>query len=908
LHETMPIVAGTLVGPYEIVGLLGAGGMGEVYRARDTKLAREVALKMLPESFVSDADRVSRFQREAQVLASLNHPNIAAIYGLEESSSGRSSDPPTRALVLELVEGPTLADRLALEPLALEEALSIARQMAEALEAAHAHGVIHRDLKPANVKVRPDGLVKVLDFGLAKILEASGANEASSVMGLSLSPTMTSPAMTRMGLIMGTAAYMSPEQARGSLVDSRTDVWSFGVVLYEMLAGKTLFEGPTVSDTLAAVLRADLDWDRLPSNLPPDVQRLLRRCLQRDPKKRLQHIGDARVEIEDLQAGPVRESPETPTGKRWGLAAAAALLTALVVAPAVWTLKPLPAASVLATSFVIRTPSEAPVGRNSPLALSPDGQQLVYTVGLGSDFVSRLFHQSLNAFDPRSLEGTDASSPFFSPDGSAVGFFSRSSNQLQQLRLAGGGATRLVSAANSVGASWGDDETIVFAEDWGLPLRVTQLGTSATRDLTRLNVSAGERAHLWPQLLPSNRAVLFTVWTAAPTWDESLLAVADLETGMHRIVLRGGAFGRYSSSGHLVFWRDNALMAVPFDLSRLAVSGDPVKVVSGVRLDNSNGGAHFALSSTGTLAYVAGGVDTFAEGFLADRSGRQVVRLDEMVPVGDPAFSPDGKRVALTLYKGGTFGIGVYDLERHLLTPLPLAGDNLRPSWTMKGDRVTFVSNASGAYNYHSMPFDGSGAPEALFTPEQAAQGGLLASAVWSPDGRQLLYGKSGGKTGADIWIHTPGQKAAPKALIATGATESNPAFSPDGRFIVYQSDESGTVEVYVRPFPNVDASRELISRSGGTRPTWSREGTEIFYLSGKGMMRVPVTYGRGDASRPSFGQPSEALAMSGLSSFDVSPDGRMFAIERVPIEKAATEIRVVVNWFEELRRLVPAR
>jgi serine/threonine-protein kinase len=719
---------------------------------------------------------------------------------------------------------------------------------------------------------------------------------------------MTSPAMTRMGLIMGTAAYMSPEQARGSLVDSRTDVWSFGAVLYEMLAGRTLFEGPTVSDTLAAVLRADLDWDRLPSDLPPDVRRLLRRCLQRDAKKRFQHIGDARVEIEDLQTGPIRESPETPAGRRWGLAVAAALLTALVVAPAVWTLKPSAAAGVPATSLVVRTPSEAPVGRGSPLALSPDGRQLVYTVGLGSDALgNRLIHQSLNVFDPRSLEGTDASGPFFSPDGNSVGFFSQSSSQLQQLRLTGGGATGLVNPASSLGASWGDNETIVFVEEWGQPLRVRHLDTSETRDLTRLNVSAGERAHIWPQLLPGNRAVLFTVWTAALTWDESLLAVADFETGMHRIVLRGGTFGRYSSSGHLVFWRGDALMAVPFDLSQLAVTGDAAKVVSGVRLDNSNGAAHFALSSTGTLAYVAGGVDTFAEAFVADRSGRQVARLDEMVAAGDPVFSPDGKRVALTLYNGGTFGVGVFDLERRVLTRLPLAGDNALPAWTRKGDRVTFVSNASSAYNHYSMPFDGSSAPEALFPPE-AVQAFVPSRSTWSPNERHFVYGKPGGKTGVDIWIHTPGQKSTPKPLIATGATESNPAISPDGRFIAYQSDESDSVEVYVRPFPNVDAGRELISRSGGTLPAWSRDGTEIFYLSDKGIMRVPVTSNRGVAARLSFGQPSVTLAMSGLSGFDVSPDGRTFAIQRVPVEKGVKEIRVVVNWFEELKRLVPTR
>jgi serine/threonine-protein kinase len=420
-----------------------------------------------------------------------------------------------------------------------------------------------------------------------------------------------------------------------------------------------------------------------------------------------------------------------------------------------------------------------------------------------------------------------------------------------------------------------------------------------------MDVAAGEGAHLWPQILPGSKAVLFTIWTGTPSWDEARLAIANLETGQHTVVLRGGASGRYAASGHLVFWRGNALMAAPFDLDALEVTGEPVRVVPDVRLEIGSGSAHFALSQTGTLAYVKGGVDTFAESFIAERSGRQVVRLDETVSVGDPAFSPDGKRVALTLYRGGAWGIGVYDLERRLLTPIALAGDNVYPIWTRKGDRVTFLSNAGGEYNYYSIPFDGSGKPEPLLS---ADQGFAEPPSAWSPDDRNLVYVKSDQKTGMDIWIHTPGQEAAPRALIATIANETNPAFSPDGRFIAYQSDESGALEIYVRPFPKIEARRELVSRSGGTAPRWSRDGAEILYVSEKGVMKVPVVYGRGGAASLSLGQPSLALEMTGLENFDISPDGRTFAIQRVPIEKAAREINVVLNWHEELKRLVPTR
>jgi eukaryotic-like serine/threonine-protein kinase len=542
------------------------------------------------------------------------------------------------------------------------------------------------------------------------------------------------------------------------------------------------------------------------------------------------------------------------------------------------------------------------LNRWSPLALSPDGRQLVYGVGLGVR--GGLFHQNLDAFDPRPLdENGRARIPFFSPRGDVVGFYSASAGEVQQLRLSGGAATRLFDAPDLVGASWGENGTIVFSSEWGQPLRIRRPGASDTTDLTRLNVEAGERAHLWPQILPGDRAVLFTIWTGAPTWDEQQLAVADLETGQHTVVLRGGTSGRYAASGHLVFWRANGLAAAPFDLETLAVTGEPVRVVDDVRLDIGTGGPHFAISESGTLAYVKGGVDSFAESFIADRAGKRVARLDETASAGDPVFSPDGKRVALTLFKGGTFGIGVYDLERRLLTPLPLTGDNAYPTWTREGDRLTFLSNAGGAYNFYFVPVDGGSRPQSLFS---ANQGFVPLTSSWSPDGRSFVYTRSGDSSGWDLWLGTAGQPD-PKPLLVTAANESAPTFSPDSRFIAYQSDESGTLEIYVRPFPQVEARRELISRAGGTVPRWSRDGTEIFYISEEGLMRVAVALTRGSAT-PSFGQPSLALEMSGLTNFDVSPDGRTFAIARVPVEKAAKEIRVVLNWFEELRRLVPAR
>jgi serine/threonine-protein kinase len=699
---------------------------------------------------------------------------------------------------------------------------------------------------------------------------------------------------------------MSPEQARGSTVDSRSDIWAFGAVLYEMLTGKPLFGGATISDTLAAVLRADPDWNRLPSGIAPSLRRPIARCLERDVRRRLQHIGDARIEIEDLLSGRVDGSATAvvPASSRLlGIATRAGivLVTALVAGALTWVFKPASTGSARRTSFVISTPDNEPVARRRPLALSPDGRHLVYSVGLGGE--RRLLHRDLGSFEARRLdEAGDAVAPFFSPEGEEIGFHSQSSGELRQVRLDGGAATRIADTFDHLGADWGEGGVLVTVDRWGAPIRILRPGASAVTALTRLDVAAKEGAHLWPQVLPGNRGVLFTIWTGAATWDEAQIAVADLGTGRHTIVLRGGASARYAASRHLVFWRGNALMAAPFSLDSLTVTGEPATVVPNVRLDNGNGGAHYALSRTGTLAFVKGRVMSFAEAFVVDRAGRRLTPLDETGSVGDPAFSPDGTRVALTLYRGGAFGVGVYDLERRLLTPVSLIGDNIAPVWTTDGDRVTFVSNLSGGYNYYTAASDGSGNPEPRFTTDQSFTG---ARPAWSPDGQHLLYVKPADKTGSDIWDRPSAKDVAARPLIATGANEGNAVFSPDGRFVAYDSDESGKREIYVRPFPDVNARRWLLAGSGGRLPRWSRDGAEIFYLTEKGLMKVPVEYSPGGSAPPSFGQPSLTLPLQGIDDFDLSPDGKTIAGERVPIESAAREIHVVVNWMEELKRIV---
>jgi hypothetical protein len=788
----MHLSAGVRLGPYTILSALGAGGMGEVYRARDTKLNRDVALKVLPEAFMLDPDRLARFKREAQVLASFNHPNIGQIYGLEETDG-------IRALVLELVEGPTLADRIAQRPVPLDEALAIARQIAEALEAAHEQGVIHRDLKPSNIKLRPDGTVKVLDFGLAKALEPTpGATDMSQ------SPTITSPAMTSMGVILGTAAYMSPEQAKGRPADKRSDVWAFGCVLFEMLTRKRAFEGEDVSDTLASVLKGEPGWSALPGEVPVSIRTLLTGCLAKDPRQRIADLSVALFVINHQgSVVPPGHAPIPDSGQR--ARRAALVVTAVVVVGLAsgyggWTLKR------TAPRAVTRSTITLPRGDNFShtgvhvVALSADGSRLVYTANL------RLYMRSMDQLEATPIGGTEGGqdtagrNPFFSPDG-----------------------------------QWKD--------------------------------------------------------------------------------------ARYVPTGHLVYALGGTVLAVAFDVTTLAVTGGAVPLVEDVAQLNVT--AHFAISSEGALVYVPG--NAVAGGppkrtlVWVDRQGREDPIKAPPRAYFYPRLSPDGTRVALDL-RDQEQDIWIWDLARETLTRLTLGPTFEQYGvWTHDGRAVIFSSSQ----------FGGPSAPRSLFrqasdgtgTIEQLTQGAVaqFASAV-TPDGTAVIFReetppkKLGDRPGTDLFLLPLVGERRPRPLVQTPADELNAEVSPDGHWLAYQSNESGRHEIYVRPFPNVDAGKRQVSTSGGTQPLWARNGRELFYASMGALMRVPLTMGStfepGTVTKlldgPYLLAPPPALGRM----YDVSPDGRRFLMmkeSRTSDEPAASaRIIFVQNWFEELKRRAP--
>ncbi len=902
----MALSPGTRLGPYEILSPLGAGGMGEVYRARDPRLGREVAVKVLPSAFSGDPERLARFEREAQLLASLNHPNIAAIHGLEESNG-------VRYLVLELVPGETLAELLAAGPLTTEAALGISRQIAEALEAAHEKGIAHRDLKPANVKVTPEGKVKVLDFGLAKAFAGD-----SSATDLSQSPTVTRGA-TREGVVLGTAAYMSPEQARGKPLDKRTDIWSFGCVVYEALTGRQAFSGETVSDTIAAILGRDPDWQALPETTPANIQLLLRRCLQKDVTRRLRDIGDARIEIEERLNSSGALLPSTAgisapkRGRRqravsWSLA----VLAALSIGVALWSLMRAPRTPTRSIARVVvpLPPTDRlALGALPVIALSSDGTRLVYVANHGGS--THLYVRSIDRFEAALVPGTDgAESPFFSPDGQSVGFFAE--GKLKKVSLSGGAPLTLCSAPVNRGGSWGLDDSIIFAPSitWGL-FRVSSAG-GTPKPLTVPDRKKGEYGHRWPEILPGGKAVLFTVWTGT-SFDDARIAVVSLETGERRVLIEGGTYARYVPSGHLVYARAGGLLAVPFDLNRLEVTGPSVSIFEGVSMNPTFGGAEFSSSADGSLAYVPGGLRVGEETLVwVDRKG--VAQTLPAPPRGymSPRLSPDGQRLAVAIV-GTNIGLWIYDLARGTLTRLIASGPIPFPIWTPDGKHLTFTSALGGALNLYWMPADGSGAAEPLTRSEDAQWPGS-----WSPNGQVLAFTEADPTTGYDIWVlgldgdpSTPlgaGRKARP--FLQTASNEYLPMFSPDGRWLVYGSDESGRQEIYVRPFPGPGGKLQ-ISTEGGTELMWARNGRELFYRNGDKMMAVAVE------TKPTFAAAKPKLLFEGHyepgvfayePNYDVAPDGQRFLmIKGSEQESAATQINVVENWSEELRRLAPA-
>jgi serine/threonine-protein kinase len=916
------LAAGLRIGPYEIVAPLGAGAMGEVYRASDSTLKRDVALKVLPERFALDPGRSARFKREAQLLATLNHPNIGAIYGLEESNGAR-------ALVLELVDGPTLADRIALGPISLEEALTIARQIAEAVEAAHEKGIIHRDLKPANIKIDRNGVVKVLDFGLAKVWDGAPQSD------LSESPRLTA---TDLGerTVLGTPAYMSPEQARGQSLDRRTDIWSFGCVLYEMLTGRAPFAGDTISDTLAAILEREPDQTMLPADTPVPIRRLLRRCLEKDRKKRLDSAADARLEIEDAIAFPAAEMlarAATPS-RRVSPASIAAVAGVTVIAVLVaWMMRPAPTVPVLPARFAILPAPGVPLnvsGLDRDLALSPDGRRLVYRAGGSNTAGSPLMVRAIDRLDAQPVADVSAAyAPFFSPDNRWIGFFENT--DLKKVSIAGGPAITLCQFSGiPLGATWGDDNTITFATNaprTGL-WRVSADGGEPAI-LTTPDPAAHEGTYSFPSVLPLGRGVLFTIATASPA-DRSV-AVLDLKTGQRKTLIRGGSDAQYVETGHLIFAAAGALSAVRFDPARLEVLGDPVTVVDRVMM-KPTGAANYAVSRAGTLVYIGAGLSEMTAPralVWVDRKGHEEPTGAPPRAYGTPRLSPDGTRVAAEIYDQST-DVWIWDFARETLRRLTFdASGNGMSVWTPDSRQIIFESGRAGMPSVYKQAADGTGTVDRLstsatpqwptsITPDGAWLAGFdllprtVPNVVFLPLTPAPVR-PSSDPAPLDQARGRPGVSQSPvEPLAETRFNGAMADFSPNGRYLAYQSNESGRSEIHVRPFPRVDNGRWQVSTAGGTRPVWARSGRELFYLdASNALTAVPV-----GTSEPtiSIGSPAKVFDTKYAEPnpsrhFDVSADGQRFLMLKASAtgDPTATPVSMVLveHWFEELKQRV---
>jgi len=839
---------------------------------------------VLPEQFTKDPQRLARFEREAKLLASLNHPNIAAIYGFEEADD-------VRFLAMELVPGETLAERVAKGPVPVEEALEVCRQIAEGVEAAHEKGVIHRDLKPANVKVTPEGKVKILDFGLAKAFE--GEIPAADI---SQSPTLTEE-MTRAGVILGTAAYMSPEQARGKPVDKRADIFAFGSVLYELLTGKRAFEGETVTDTIASVLKGEPEWDLLPPSIPSTIRFLMSRCLQKDPKKRLQHIDGARILIEEALTGATTASAigatiQTPLWNRavpWSLVGVMVVVTGFMLwNPTTSTSTPQPV-----VRFVAALPADLRVGDLGfgIVALSRDGTYLAYAATHGG--TTQLYLRSMDQLEAKPLPGTDdASYPFFSPDGQWLGFFAGS--KLRKVSVNGGVPVVICDVYSPlVTASWGHDDIIRFSPP-GSPIQQVPAAGGTPEAVTNLDSDLGETGHLSPQLLPDGNTFLFNAYSAEESW----AVVQSLETGERKVVLEGTGVARYVPSGHLVYVQAGTLMAAAFDLEQLQVKGNATPILQGVMQSGGGGGpAHMAFSDTGTLVYIPSREDPRQSSTLVwvDRQGQVESLAAPGRQYNSPRLSPDGQRVVVSIERD----LWLYDIPRDNLSRFTFQVGRF-PLWTPDGKRITFQSNRlGGPAKMFWKAADGSGVAEQLSEGEFPHTAHSL-----SPDGKWLAFSERSPASNSDIWVLSLEEERKPQAFLQTPRNETGIVFSPDGRWLAYRSNESGREEIYVQPFPATGAKWQ-ISTEGGEEAVWARS-EEIFYRNRGRMMAVEVS------TEPIFTAGTPKVLFEGEYRFygpravyDVTPDGQKFLMIKIGNQQVS-ELNVIQNWFEEIKRLVP--
>ena len=881
----MTLASGTRLGSYQIVAPIGAGGMGEVYRARDSKLGRDVALKVLPAAFAANAERMARFEREARLLAALNHPHIAAIYGLEESSG-------TPALVMELVEGPTLADRIAAGSIPPDEALPIAKQIAEALEYAHEKGVIHRDLKPANIKVKPDGTVKVLDFGLAKAL-----TEDSSTVDMNNSPTLSMGA-TLAGVILGTAAYMSPEQAKGKPADRRADIWAYGVVLCEMLTGQRLYTGETAAETLAAVLMKEPALDGLPTNTPAAIRNLLHRCLERDPRRRLQHIGEARIAIDDALSGAAPAAPVTPQRAQppvvW-IALACVLFVAFAALAFVHFRETPP--QLRTFRFQVPGPANATV---TFFQLSPDGQYLAFVAQ--KEGHTQLWVQPLSSTEPQALPGTDgATYPFWSPDSAQIAYFAE--GKLKKIAVTGGIPQILCDAPAGRGGSWNEDGALLFTPNVSGPLyRVSAAGGIATAVTDASGTDISDR---YPYFLPGGHTFLYYRIGRSSEQNgiyagslEGLKPVHILPDDSNAVHVPGPYPGR---SGYLIFRRKETLMAQPFDPQSLKLSGEMFPIAEQVGTVANTGNAAFTASANGELAYRFGNLYENRQFVWMDRTGKQVGAATKSASMAGGALSPDEKEIVLALGPDPvTVDLWLQDVSRGVLSRFTFGPDRSAvPVWSPDSGRIAYTAFTGTVFSIYQKQVNGAGAAELL------KSGGInVFPSDWSPDGKFLVYSEFAEKTNDDIWLLPLSGDHKPVPYLQTRFNEDDGHFSPDGRWMAYMSDESGRFEIYVQPFP-ATGSKWQISSAGGRFPRWSHDGRELFYIAAdQKLTAVAVKAGGGStvsfeagAPQPLFDIPS--IPVSFRFSYQPARDGRRFLVD-VPAgggEGITTPITMILNW-----------
>jgi eukaryotic-like serine/threonine-protein kinase len=914
---------GETIAHYRITAKLGEGGMGEVYRATDTKLGRDVALKFLPDHFADDPDRLSRFQREAQVLASLNHPNIAQIYGIEESGD-------VRCIVMEMIEGETLADRIARGTIPVEEALDIAKYICEALETAHEKGIVHRDLKPANVKITPEGKVKVLDFGLAKAIESAPSN-----VNLSNSPTLT-VMRTNAGMILGTAAYMSPEQARGEHTDLRSDVFSFGCVLYEMLTGRQGFQGRTVSDILASVLARELDFSSMPPKMNPQIPQLIRRAVEKQPKQRWQAIGDLRIEIEAAMSDPYgthilteRTLSRRPLWKRAIPIALTAVVVAAATAAIVWNLRPIKTGGLTRFSFVLPEGQRLTRGGRHLIALSPDGANLVYVAD------NQLYLRAMAEKEPRPIEGTnlDPDTPFFSPDGRWLAFHSGAENKFKKIPITGGLAVTICDSPLPYGASWSFDNQILFG---GGPAGILRVSANGGKPETVVSVKPNEFA-LGPQLLPGGNAILFTLAndTSADRWDKAQIIVQSLKSGARRTVLEGGSDARYAPTGHILYTSSSTLLAFPFDVDKLTRTGNPVPVIDGVLRASgvATGAAQFSLSGSGSMAYFRGVTSFGGDGrtlALVDRDGTRKMLEVPTAPYLQPRISPDGKQLVVSADDGTEAAVWVYDLAgTTAIRKLTFGGGNRFPLWTRDGQRVVFWSRREGGADLFWQRVDGNGAAEKLATLEQK-EGIGYSPDFWSLDGKTLIV-SSVRTNDTGLWSVSTERDSKPTVLIDTPSTrDDSAAISPDGQWLAYQSGDTGRLEIFVQTFPPTKTKYQLTTNDeyvpyfgGALFPIWSPDGKQIFFTRVERSSGRPRIFSIDVQTQPSFAfgkqkpLPVEGFILNGGAGmprgYDITPDGRQFLVMLPPSEPASSidrppQIEITLNWFDELKQRVPVQ